>query len=95
MFSQFSIRQMLAATFVVAILVLVITQGMQQDNSMSYGVIASIVLLPVLFIIYGVVVSIAVMFSAVGEAICGPIAHPTSVDAATRPSDKTQTSTNG
>jgi len=95
MFSQFSIRQMLAATFVVAIFVLVITQGMQQDNSMSYGVIASIVLLPVLFIIYGIVVSVAEMFHASGEAICGPIAQPTSVDAASRPSDKTQTSTNG
>ena len=95
MFSQFSIRQMLAATFVVAIFVFVIAKGMQQENSMSYGVIASIVLLPVLFVVYGFVVSVAGMFHALGEAVCGPITQPTSVDAATEPTEKTQTSTHG
>jgi hypothetical protein len=73
MFSQFSIRQLLIATAGVAILISIVATGIRQDNSMGWGVVISLSLLPVLFVAYGIVTVLARTFCQLGNSILGPL----------------------
>lgn len=73
MFSQYSIRQLLIVTAGVAILISIVATGIRQDNSMGWGVVVSLALLPVLFILYGVVTVFARLFCDFGNAMLGSL----------------------
>ena len=73
MFSQFSIRQLLIATAGVAILISIVATGIRQDNSMGWGVVISLSLLPVLFMGFGIATILAKMFCHLGNSMLGPL----------------------
>lgn len=73
MFSQFSIRQLLIATAGMAILISIVATGIRQDNSMGWGVVVSLVLLPVLFTAYGLVTVLASVFCELGNSMLGTL----------------------
>ena len=73
MFSQYSIRQLLLATAGVAIFISIVATGIRQDNPMGWGTVASLALLPVLFLVYGVVTVCARVFCEFGNTMLGPL----------------------
>lgn len=80
MFSQYSIGQLLLATAGVAILISIVATGIRQDNPMGWGAVVSLALLPVLFLIYGIVSVIAKLFCEFGNAMLGPLDTATPVN---------------
>ena len=73
MFTQYSIRQLMIATAGVAIVVSIVAVGIQQDNLMGWGAVVSVALLPVLFLVFGLVVMLANVFCNSGTSFFGPL----------------------
>ena len=59
---------MLIATAGGAILFSIVATGIRQDNSMGWGVVFSLALLPVLFAAYGMVAVFAKVFCSLGNS---------------------------
>ena len=73
MFTRYSIRQLMLATAVVAVVFSIVAVGIQGKNLMGWGAVVSVALLPVLFLIYGVAVMLANMFCRFGNSCLGPL----------------------
>ena len=73
MFSQFSIRQLLITTAGVAILISIVATGIRQGNTMGWGVVVSLALLPVLFLAFGMVTVLARVFCELGNSMLGTL----------------------
>ena len=76
MFTRYSIRQLMFATAVVAVVVSIVAVGIQKENSMGWGVVISLAILPVLFLAFGFVVVMSSVFCKVGTSLLGPLKHP-------------------
>ena len=61
------------ATAGVAVVVSVVAVGIQEENRMGWGVIISVALLPILFLIFGIVVMLANIFCNLGFSMLSPV----------------------
>ena len=77
------------ATAGLAVLVSIVSMGIRQENSMGWGMVISIALLPVLFLVYGITVTLAKLFCNLGNSLLGPLPSSTwAVSAAWQASEK-------
>ncbi len=71
---------MLIVTAGAAILFSILGMGIRQNNSMGWGVGVSLALLPVLFMVYGMIAVCAKVFCQFGNSMLGPLDTSTSVN---------------
>ena len=66
------------ATAIVAVVVSIVAVGIQNENSLGWGVVISLTLLPVLFLAFCFVVMMANGFCKFGTSFFGPLKNPAS-----------------